>query len=151
MKSDDPPSYEYVYVTISSDHPHRLGVNHELIREIVDAFYEKVRDDRNLGPVFESKLDGHWPAHLRKMYDFWSTVIFGEMRYSGDPVKAHVEVAAIVPEHFEPWLELFEQTLKERCRSQEQIDLFLLPAKRMARVFATRINASSSGGSPILN
>jgi hemoglobin len=78
---------------------------------MVDHFYEQVRADPMLGPVFESRLAGRWPAHLDKMVDFWTSALLGAGRYAGNPRAAHAALPDLSPHHFERWLELFEQTL----------------------------------------
>jgi hemoglobin len=47
------------------------------IRELVDVFYERVRKDIVLAPVFESQLTGKWDVHLSRMYAFWTKVLLG--------------------------------------------------------------------------
>ena len=116
----------------------RIGVDRKLICAVVDSFYSNIQKDTVLGPVFESRLHGEWAPHLEKMYDFWTTVIEGKMAYSGDPVRAHMEVKSIELEHFELWIELFEKTLEDVCDNEEQIEVFLGPAKRMARALSSR-------------
>jgi hemoglobin len=43
------------------------GVTEEMIREVVHAFYAKVRIDPALGPIFNRVIpEEAWPAHLAK-------------------------------------------------------------------------------------
>ena len=42
----------------------------EKIRCLVDSFYESVRRDPLLGPIFEETI-ADWGAHLPTMYRFW--------------------------------------------------------------------------------
>jgi hemoglobin len=79
------------------------------IVRLVDSFYDKVRRDELIGPVF-SHVD--WPAHLPTMYNFWASMMLGEMSYRGNPFQKHVRLA-IGREHFTRWLELFEETVDE--------------------------------------
>jgi len=83
------------------------------IRQMVVDFYGRVRRDPMLGPVFESRLDGRWPAHLDKMVDFWMSALLAAGRYSGNPRATHSAIPELSSEHFERWLELFEDTLGE--------------------------------------
>ena len=85
----------------------------EIVR-LVDAFYIRVRRDPRLGPVFERTIapDG-WPAHLKKMYAFWSSVMRTSGRYKGNPLAVHAAVEDIEPTLFEPWLALFGETAAE--------------------------------------
>lgn len=131
MSSD---RYSRVFIAVG-----KVVVSRELICKVVDGFYTKVRDDDVLGPIFESKLYGQWQPHLEKMYDFWTNVIHGATLYSGDPIKAHMQVGSIEPQHFSRWLSLFEDTLREECADDEQINAFLAPAERMATAMISRI------------
>ncbi|MBX2970632.1 MAG: group III truncated hemoglobin [Cyclobacteriaceae bacterium] len=79
------------------------------IKLLVDSFYNKVNADELLGPVF-AHVD--WPHHLPIMYNFWSSVLLGEMSYSGNPMAKHLNLA-IGKEHFARWLELFTATVDE--------------------------------------
>ncbi|HEB54467.1 MAG TPA: group III truncated hemoglobin, partial [bacterium] len=55
------------------------------IRTLVHRFYERVRQDHLLGPVFATRIAAErWPAHLDKMVRFWSTVLRGERGYTGN-------------------------------------------------------------------
>jgi hemoglobin len=83
------------------------------IHAMVHRFYEKVREDPALGPIFEERLAGSWGPHLDKMVSFWTTVLLARASYRGNPARAHAEVPAIRREHFARWLALFEQTLDE--------------------------------------
>ena len=85
------------------------------IRELVDAFYTKVRRDAQLGPIFETALHGRWDAHLPKMYDFWSSVMNTTGRYKGNPMATHMRVPAFPPALFDRWIALFSETARELC------------------------------------
>ena len=78
---------------------------------LVDTFYAQVRRDPVLGPVFNGAIATEaWPAHLRKMYTFWSSVMLTSGRYKGNPVAVHQRVGGMTPALFGNWLDLFEQT-----------------------------------------
>jgi len=47
-----------------------LGTADE-IRQFVYLFYDRVRKDEQLGPVFDHHIHD-WNAHLEKMVQFWS-------------------------------------------------------------------------------
>ena len=83
------------------------------IRRMVDAFYARVRQDPLLGPVFEARVAGRWPAHLDTMVGFWSRALLGAGRYAGNPRAVHAGIPDIDEHHFERWLSLFERTLSE--------------------------------------
>jgi len=89
------------------------SVSEETIRQLVDAFYARVRREPELGPVFETAIPGDWQPHLEKMYAFWSSVMLTSGRYKGNPVMKHLAVAGMRPELFATWLKLFDETCTE--------------------------------------
>lgn len=81
----------------------------ELAR-LIPAFYDRVRADPLLAPLFDAAVDD-WPAHLTRLTDFWSSVMLGSGRYKGNPVARHLEHrAAMTPEQFTRWLALWRET-----------------------------------------
>jgi hemoglobin len=85
------------------------------IVQLVDAFYEKVRQDTVLAPVFERAIaPDAWPVHLAKMYDFWSSVMRTTGRYKGNPLAVHLQVQGLEEGMFARWLALFRATADER-------------------------------------
>jgi hemoglobin len=98
---------------------------------LVDRFYERVRDDRLLGPVFASRIgQDDWPAHLAKMRSFWSTILLGTGGYSGDPMGVHRSLPGIARVHFKTWLALFQIVVRELFE-QDVADAILRRAHRM--------------------
>lgn len=84
------------------------------LRQLVSAFYARVRGDDLLGPVFESAVPD-WPAHLGLLTDFWSSLMLASGRYHGKPILAHLRhAAAITPAHFDRWLGLWAEVTTER-------------------------------------
>ena len=89
------------------------GVTEPMIRDLVHAFYGRVRRDPELGPVFDGAIGDGWDAHLAKLCDFWSSVLLATGRFRGSPMAAHGRVSAIQDAHFARWLDLFGQTAAE--------------------------------------
>ncbi len=89
------------------------GVDEPRIRTMVETFYARVREDPELGPIFDARLSGRWPAHLDKMVDFWTSALLGAGRYAGNPRAAHAQIPNIDRRHFDRWLRLFEGTVTE--------------------------------------
>ncbi|MEL6865707.1 MAG: group III truncated hemoglobin [Bacteroidota bacterium] len=79
---------------------------------MVDSFYQKVRVDDLLGPVFNDVAQVDWEVHLPKMYGFWNKLILGQPTYKGNPFAVHVPLP-IHAEHFDRWIQLFEQNINE--------------------------------------
>lgn len=79
---------------------------------LVNQFYDKIRQDEFLAPVFNSVIKENWDAHLNRMIDFWSTMLLYTKAYKGDPMPKHLPLP-IAKQHFDQWLLLFNETLNE--------------------------------------
>jgi hemoglobin len=112
--------------------PDGAVIDEALIHALVHRFYARVRQDALIGPVFNATIGEDWDAHLAKLCDFWSGVMLSSGRYRGNPMRAHAEVAAIRPEHFTRWLDLFGQTAREVC-PPEAAAAFIARAQTIAR------------------
>ena len=84
--------------------------NIEDIKIFVNEFYGKVQKDDLIGPIFNARIEGRWPAHLAKMYTFWETILLGNHTYLGSPFPPHATLP-VEQKHFERWLELFKNTI----------------------------------------
>jgi hemoglobin len=102
------------------------------IHELVYAFYDRVRADALLGPVFEAPLAGRWDDHLPTMCAFWGSVVLGAKQYRGNVQQAHAALAGIEPRHFSRWLHLFLDTVEKRYEPAAAIR-FMEPALRIAQ------------------
>lgn len=80
------------------------------IKKMVDIFYGKVRKDSLIGPIFNDRIQNHWPEHLTKLYAFWQGILLGEQTYTGFPFPPHAQLP-INKEHFDRWLTLFTETV----------------------------------------
>lgn len=84
------------------------------IERLVNRFYERVRGDELLGPIFDDVAHTDWVKHLPKMYDFWEGVLFGVGGFRGNPLSVHRALARRVPlgdREFRRWLELFHESV----------------------------------------
>ena len=108
------------------------AVTEATIRDLVDRFYARVRVHPVLGPVFGAAIaEADWPAHLEKMYAFWSSVMLTSGRYKGNPVAVHAGVGGMAPELFATWLDLFEATATALF-APEPAERFVRSARRIA-------------------
>ncbi len=83
------------------------------LQALVDRFYAKVRADDLLGPLFNAAVQD-WPEHLERLGAFWSSVMLASGHYKGSPMGAHLRhAAAITPEMFDRWLDLWGETAAE--------------------------------------
>ncbi|MCB1212542.1 MAG: group III truncated hemoglobin, partial [Verrucomicrobiales bacterium] len=113
----------------------------DIIR-LVDTFYERIRKDEKLGPIFNDIAKVNWATHLPKMYDFWDTVLFRSGTFRGDPLGVH---ARLVPwadmgrASFEHWLVLFRQTVADLFEGTNAT-VIVRSAEDMANVIYSKIN-----------
>ncbi|MFC4871459.1 group III truncated hemoglobin [Negadavirga shengliensis] len=107
------------------------------IKKFVDSFYAKVRRDPLLSPIFEERLGNGWEKHLEKMYRFWQTVLLEEHTYFGSPFAPHATMS-LDKDHFERWLQLFDETLKESFQG-EKAEEAKWRAEKMAQMFQIKL------------
>lgn len=103
-----------------------------LIRDVVCGFYDAVRADPLLGPIFDAAIPGSaWPVHLERMTAFWTSVALGAGNYDGRPVPKHVGLPGLGDDHFARWLALFKATT-DRSASPESAAILQEYAVRIA-------------------
>ena len=78
----------------------------EEIRTLVHDFYDDVRQDALLGPIFNSRIHD-WDAHLAKLVDFWSSILLRTGRFNGAPMPMHAAMPGLTAGLFQRWLALF--------------------------------------------
>lgn len=125
-----------------------------MIRRVVHGFYDRIREDPLLGPVFNNAIaQADWPIHLEKMCAFWSSTLLRSSRYDGRPLSPHLSIPGIGEEHFRQWLSLFRQTVQQTC-PPDIAALFMDRAMRIAHSFRLAIafhrGENSLGVQPIL-
>ncbi len=95
--------------------------NREDVFLLVSEFYNKVREDETLGPIFNNVIKD-WDVHIHRLTTFWESSLFMtkklEERYIGNPLEVHVQVDkdnnnTITELHFGLWLNLWFATLDE--------------------------------------
>ena len=89
------------------------AITEEDIARLVPRFYQRVRADEVLGPIFEGAIDD-WPHHLEKLKAFWSSVMRTSGRYKGQPMVAHLRHQQhMTRDNFTRWLGLWRSTSEE--------------------------------------
>jgi hemoglobin len=91
----------------------RTGIDEDMIRSLVHGFYDKVRADTLLGPIFAARIADCGP-HLERMCAFWSSVVLMTGHYHGRPMQKHAPLP-VDAAHFDRWLTLFAKTAQEIC------------------------------------
>lgn len=88
--------------------------NRQDIEVLVNAFYDKVKEDEVIGYLFNDVAKVNWEKHLPRMYDFWESILFEPSVYKGNPMPVHQHLHSLSPlkmEHFERWKSLFIATV----------------------------------------
>ena len=111
-----------------------------MIGRLVDGFYDRVRADPLIGPVFNERI-ADWGPHLEQMKLFWSSVALMSGAYHGRPMPKHLPLP-VDARHFDRWLELFEATARDLC-PPAAADHFIERARRIAESLELGIAGSN--------
>jgi len=115
------------------------GIDEPMVERLVRRFYEQVREDDVIGPVFAERIQD-WEPHLRRMCDFWSSVTLMSGRYRGQPMRVHLALP-VGGRHFDRWLALFESTARNEC-PPNAAEYFIERARRIAQSLEFGIGAA---------
>lgn len=114
-------------------------IREQAIEPLLSRFYGLVREDEVLGPVFNAAV-GDWPAHIRRLSDFWSSVMLTSGRYKGNPVAVHLKhAAALTPAMFGRWLSLWREATAEMLPAAAA-EVMQAKAKRIAESLQLAVN-----------
>jgi hemoglobin len=115
----------------------------EDIQKLVDSFYQKVRLNEVIGPIFNEVANVDWEHHLPKMYDFWSSILLNDHSYSGQPMPKHValsKLTSMTKAEFLEWLRLFYETVDEHYKG-EVADLAKYRGRSIAGIMLHKIES----------
>lgn len=84
----------------------RTGIDEVMFVRLVHTFYDRVREDKLLEPIFDQRI-ANWDSHLERICAFWSSVAL----MSGLPLP-------VDSRHFDRWFRLFRETAVETCPSE---------------------------------
>lgn len=121
-----------------------IGVDVRFIDHLVDAFYAKIGADRLLGPIFQRHVMD-WPPHLARMKAFWRSILHNSGEFTGSPMQKHLAIPDLEFRHFERWLILFYQTLRESNASPAAAGLVGGRARMIAHSLLTAIEMRREG------
>lgn len=107
----------------------RTGIDEQVIERLVHRFYDRIRGDEVLGPIFAARITD-WDPHLARMCAFWSSVVLMSGRYHGRPMQKHAPLP-VGGAHFDRWLGLFVDTARQEC-SPAAAALFIEKATMIA-------------------
>jgi len=109
------------------------GLTEPLLRQVIIAFYDRVRVDPLLGPIFEDAIGDNWDHHIERIVLFWLTATGLRRGYDGRSfMPAHLRHASIRPDQLPRWLDLFRQTVAEHC-TPDAARVLIDIAERMAQ------------------
>lgn len=115
------------------------GITEERIRALVFGFYDRVRRDDLIGPVFNARIEAErWPVHLEKMCAFWSSVLLRTRNYDGRPLRPHLMMPELDADHFRRWLGLFRATAEDVFEPGDAARIVAM-AERIAHSFRLSI------------
>ncbi len=130
-------------ITVTSAYEHRaaeVGITEPDIRRLIPTFYEKVRRDAILGPVFEDIIGDDWASHIETVCSFWLYVTRLDRHYNTrNFMPAHLRRPTIRAELLPRWLALFRATACELC-TPAQADALIDIARRMADTLEMGLN-----------
>ena len=115
--------------------------NRDDIVLLVDKFYAKVLKDELIGVFFIEIVKLDTKVHIPIMYNFWESTLLGSRNYQGNPMIKHIQLnrmKAIKPEHFERWINLWEETANENF-SGEKASLAIQRAKQIGELMQHKL------------
>lgn len=127
------PAWRTIGVERDVNHPRLDITDSRDVACLVNLFYDRVRDDDILGPIFDDIVHVDWATHLPRMYDFWESVLFARATFKGAPLLVHRALDRHTPlttAVFDRWIALFQSTVD---------DLFSGPMAEHAKNSAARI------------
>jgi hemoglobin len=83
----------------------------EDLYDLLLAFYATVEQEPLLAPYF-APVD--MVAHMPRIADFWSTILFHTGRYSDNAFRPHLQMPGLTAEHFARWVATLETTVDAR-------------------------------------
>ena len=109
----------------------RAGIDEALVSELVELFYQRVREHPTLGPIFDAHVTD-WPKHLGRMKSFWEAIAIESGRYHGNPMLKHAALPEARRGHFADWLALWRETVAELAPSEQVATFFTSRADRIS-------------------
>ena len=89
----------------------RPDVDDAALLPLLTAFYAEIEHDALLQPYF-APLD--MAAHMPRIADFWSTLLFHSGRYQGNAFRPHADMPGLTAEHFRRWVATLERVVDAR-------------------------------------
>ena len=71
--SDLPSNTDDRRASLTRDIMAQTGIDEAMIGRLVRTFYQRIRADAVLGPIFNARVT-NWDDHIEKLCAFWSSV-----------------------------------------------------------------------------
>jgi hemoglobin len=113
----------------------RDDLRDENLHSLLVDFYSVLAADALLARYFAS-LD--MPAHLPRIVDFWSTLLFQTGRYSGNAFRPHLDMPGLTGERFSRWLATLETTV-DASYAGPNVERMKALARRIANSMQVRL------------
>lgn len=116
-------------------------VSRQDIEQLVDSFYDGLKKDDLLGPIFAQMLGDRWAQHLPRMYTFWENVLFHTGGYQGNPMAVHQHIHQQFPlsaAHFDRWMTAWEENAK-RLFAGPNADNIVQRARNIGHIMAQKL------------
>ncbi|MBS1574964.1 MAG: group III truncated hemoglobin [Bacteroidetes bacterium] len=114
------------------------------IRNLVELFYDKVKQDPLLSPFFTQYIRVNWEKHLPVMTSFWENAVFYNGTYVGNPIQTHRRLNQLFPmtaDHFNQWLFLFTSSVNELFEG-EKAELIKQKAFSIATIMKMKVTGA---------
>lgn len=103
------------------------------INFLVRSFYEKVKNDKVLGNIFEEIIGHNWEGHIERMSIYWNALILQKKYHYEKEFQKYAKLP-IGKKYFERWTFLFFETVNENFAG-ENADEAKLTAIKIALYF----------------
>jgi len=119
------------------------------IEWLMKNFYDKVRKDETIGPIFNDIAKVNWEHHIPIICDFWETLLLDATSYRKNVMEVHFILNRKIPleeKHFQVWLQLFSATIDEQF-SGKKAEMAKTKAKSIAALMQFKIKGEPGGHS----
>ena len=117
------------------------------IEMLMTRFYDKVKKDDTIGPIFNDVAKVNWEHHIPVICDFWETLLLDAASYRNNVMDVHFNLNRKIPleeEHFQVWLKLFLETVDEYFNG-DIAELAKKRAKSIAALMQFKIKGDAGG------
>ena len=117
------------------------------IEFLMKNFYDKVKKDNTIGPIFNDIAKVNWEHHIPIICDFWETLLLDAASYRKNVMEVHFILNRKIPleeKHFQVWLQLFSATVDELF-SGKNAEMAKTKARSIAALMQFKIKGEPGG------